>query len=187
MLFSELYGNLLSPFVQKFKDAKNEKGRKTVVNNAADAVKKGKDLHEYSDNLPKDLKTVCNVFYSFHILIDSHVWFQAITRYIKACIKKESTRESTKESTKEPSAEAEEPKPKKVKRFYNIRDVVKWHYKSLVEDEIPYKSTDKQYLGSYQRAVTMVINNMSDEELEEAERLLELWNKEGGPSEVQLK
>ena len=69
MLFSELYGNLLPPFVQKFKDAKNEKGRKIVVNNAADAVKKGKDLHEYSDNLPKDLKSICNLFYSFHILI----------------------------------------------------------------------------------------------------------------------
>ena len=35
---------------------------------------------------------------------------------------------------KESSTEAEEPKPKKVKIFYNIQDVVKQHYKSLVED-----------------------------------------------------
>ena len=68
-----------------------------------------------------------------------------------------------------------------------MRDVIKNHYKSLVEDEIPFKSTDKGYLGSYQRAVTSVLDKMSEEDREEAENLLETWNKEGGPSNLQLK
>ena len=71
MLFSELYGNLLSPFVQKFKDDKNEKVQKTVVNDAADTVKKGKDLHESCIQITcqKILKPFAMFFYSFHILI----------------------------------------------------------------------------------------------------------------------
>lgn len=46
-----------------------------------------------------------------------------------------------------------------------------------MEDEIPYKSMDKGYIGSYQRAVTIVPNNMSKEDIEEAEKILDLWNK----------
>jgi hypothetical protein len=102
---------------------------------------------------------------------------QAISRYIKGLIKKESVS----------AGKAKPAKPKKVKRIYNIRDVIKQHYQNLVEKEIPFKSTDKGYLGSYQRAVTAVMNKMTEEELEEAENILESWNKEGGPSDVQLK
>jgi hypothetical protein len=58
MTFSELYGKVLFPFIKKFEDAKNEKGRKTVVSKAADAVKKSKDLLENAEDLPKDLPTV---------------------------------------------------------------------------------------------------------------------------------
>ena len=114
-------------------------------------------------------------FILFFALFGSSIGSQAIGRYIKGCIKKESI------------PEVEEPKPKKVKKIYNIRDVIKQHYRSLVVDEIPFKSTDKEFLGHFQRAVTTVLNQMSDEELEEAEKILELWNKEGGPSELQLK
>lgn len=81
----------------------------------------------------------------------------------------------------------EEPKPKKIKKTYNIRDVIKQNYRSLVENEIPFKSTDKEYLGSYQKAVSAVLDKMNEEELKEAQNVLESWNKEGGPSEVQLK
>ena len=94
---------------------------------------------------------------------------------MKGCLKKVS------------APDVEGPKPKKVKRVYNIRDVIKQNYKSLVENEIPYESTDKKYLGSYQKAVTKVLNNMSEEDLEEVENIVELWNKEGGPSDLQLK
>jgi hypothetical protein len=59
MSFSKLYSNVLAPFVQEFKEAKNEKGRKTVLANAAVAVKDSKVLLEDADDLPKDLQTVC--------------------------------------------------------------------------------------------------------------------------------
>ena len=58
MTFSQLYSTVLTPFVQKYKEAKNEKGRKAIVNDAADAVKLSKDLLEDADDLPKDLQTV---------------------------------------------------------------------------------------------------------------------------------
>lgn len=65
--------------------------------------------------------------------------------------------------------------------------MIKQHYRSLIQEEIPYQTTDKQYLGSYQKAVTTVLKNLSDEDLEEAENILESWNEEGGPSDMQLK
>lgn len=42
-------------------------------------------------------------------------------------------------------------------------------------------------MGSYQKAVTTVLEKMSEEDVEELEKVVELWNKEGGPSDVQLK
>ena len=80
-----------------------------------------------------------------------------------------------------------DPKPTKLKQVYTIRDVIKQNHRSLVEAEIPHKSTDKDYIGSYQRAVTAVLKNMAEEDLEEAEEIVELWNKQGAPPEVQLK
>jgi hypothetical protein len=58
MSFSKLYATVLASFVQQFKDAKNEKGRKTAVANAVKAVKESNILLEGKDDLPKDLPTV---------------------------------------------------------------------------------------------------------------------------------
>jgi hypothetical protein len=79
------------------------------------------------------------------------------------------------------------PKPKKIKPFYTIRDVIKQKYSDRIEEEISEERGDNQYIASYQRAVTKVHENMNDDDLEEAENMLELWNKEGAPPEIQLK
>jgi hypothetical protein len=71
--------------------------------------------------------------------------------------------------------------------LYTLRDVVKQHHRDLVEEEIPYAPTDKQYIGSYQRAVTTVLNNMTKKELKEAEKMVESWNEQGSPADVQRK
>jgi len=81
----------------------------------------------------------------------------------------------------------DEVKPTKIKQFYTVRDVVKRNYKELVEAEIPFKSTEKNYIGNYQRAVTTVIDQMSEEDLEELEKIVDLWNAKGAPVEVQRK
>ena len=78
-------------------------------------------------------------------------------------------------------------KPIKIKQVYTIRDVIKQSYRALIEDEIPFKPTDKDYISSYQRAVTTVLNNMSTTELEKVEETAEIWNKQGAPPQVQLK
>lgn len=63
MSLSKVFGNIISPFVQNFKDAKNEKQRLSVIKEAADAVLKSKDLLEDKEaGLPKDLPSVRNVF-----------------------------------------------------------------------------------------------------------------------------
>jgi hypothetical protein len=36
----------------------------------------------------------------------------------------------------------------------------------------------------YQRAVTTVLKNMTEEEVEKAEEILESWRKQGAPPEV---
>jgi hypothetical protein len=59
MSFTQLYSSVLAPFIKTFKEAKNDKGRKSVINDAADAVTKAHDLLEDANDLPKDLQTVC--------------------------------------------------------------------------------------------------------------------------------
>lgn len=78
-------------------------------------------------------------------------------------------------------------KPKKIKQVYTIRDVIKQHYGDRVGAEIPYTPKDSEYIGSYQRAVTTVLKNMTENDLKEAEKILELWNAQGAPSNVQTK
>ena len=83
--------------------------------------------------------------------------------------------------------ERETPKAAKNKLVYSIRDVIKQNFRARIEEEIPDKSTNKEYISGYQRAVTAVHRNMTDEELLEAERIVELWNAEGAPAGVKLK
>jgi len=130
-------------------------------------------LEDTGADLPKDLNTVCPLL--FCIYLQYYWWGQAITRYIKGLCEKDTT------------VKGGDPKPTKVKPVYSIRDVIKQHYRELVEAEIPYKPTDKEYIGSYQRAVTTVLKNMSEQDVEEAEEIVESWNKQGAPAEVQLK
>ena len=60
MTLSKVYGNLLSPFVEKYMAVKNEKGRAAVVKNAADAVLENSNMMEdQGADLPKDLRKVC--------------------------------------------------------------------------------------------------------------------------------
>jgi transcriptional regulator of acetoin/glycerol metabolism len=181
--FTDHYGHIVSPFVKKYQMAKNEKARKALIKSAADAVSLSRNLQEDEGvDLPKDLPTVCLfilfvfiLFLTFLLSFPPISSVKAITRYIKRSIKKEST------------GERDEPKPTKIKEFYTIRDVVKQHYRALLEEEIPHKSSEKEYIGKYQGAVTAVIKKMSEEDLEEAERIVDLWNEQGAPPEVQLK
>ena len=174
MSFTQVYTNILLPFVESYKAAKNEKNRALVIKNAADVVSKSRHLLEDQGvNLPKDLKTVCH--FSFSILLHCYSLVQAITRYIKEFTKKETTEELGDQ------------KPTKIKQVYTIRDVINQNYQALVQAEIPYQQSDKEYIGSYQRAVTTVHKNMTKKDLEEAEELVELWNRKGAPFDVQLK
>jgi len=65
--------------------------------------------------------------------------------------------------------------------------VIKQNYRNLVEDEIPHQPAEKEYIASYQRAVTTVLHKMTDEELKEAEDIRDTWNQLGAPKDVQLK
>jgi hypothetical protein len=66
MSFSEVYGSVLEPFIQKFKDGENEKGRRAVVRDAAEAVKNYREMQEDEGAaLPKDLQTVRLVIFLF--------------------------------------------------------------------------------------------------------------------------
>lgn len=80
-----------------------------------------------------------------------------------------------------------DPKPAKIKQVYTIRDVINQNHSALVKEEIPYAPTDTSYIGSYQHAVNLVLAKMSSSNVEEAEAIAEMWNKQGAPLEVQLK
>jgi hypothetical protein len=103
----------------------------------------------------------------------THTSIQAITQYIKGLNDKKDT-----------PIKGGDPKPKKIKQVYTIQDVIKQHYHDLVKAQISFKPTNKEYIGSYQHAVTTVLKNMTEEEVEEAEEILKSWNKQGAPPEV---
>lgn len=84
-------------------------------------------------------------------------------------------------------SEDDTPKPIKLKQVYGIRDIIKQKYRDQIKAEIPYEPSDKSYIGSYQRAVTTIHENLTTSELEEVEEMVEIWNKKGAPPEVQRK
>lgn len=172
--FTNMHSQILSPFLDAYKVSKNEKHRAKVINDARDAVVESSAVQEdRAIGLPKDLKAVSS--FSIFIVVYCCSLLQAISRYFKGSVQKER------------SEEAHMPKPTKVKGVYSIRDVIKKLHPELINAEIPHKSTDKEYIGSYQRAVTTVLGNLSEEDLEEAEKMREVWNQEGAPADVQLK
>ena len=81
----------------------------------------------------------------------------------------------------------EDPIPNKVKQTYKNRDVIKQVHRERIEEAIPYQSTDKEYLGCYQCAVTTIQNGLSNDELKEAESILVKWNAMGAPPDMQQK
>ena len=78
-------------------------------------------------------------------------------------------------------------RPEEIKQEYTVRDVIKQKYCSLVDEEIPYDPQAKEYLGSYQHAVTTVLGKMDSNQLREVEKLAKSWNEQGVPREVQFK
>jgi len=74
-----------------------------------------------------------------------------------------------------------------LKQKYKIRDVIKEIYRERVKELIPVKYSDKSHIGSYQKALSTVCNNLTDEELEKAESILDTWNEQGAPADFKLK
>lgn len=65
MSFAKVYSSVLSPFVDNFKNAKNEKARKVVLSDAAAAVEAHKNSQEDSGELPENLSKVCLIHSAF--------------------------------------------------------------------------------------------------------------------------
>jgi hypothetical protein len=182
MPFTSTYSTVLSPFVQNYREASNDTRRKTVLNNAIDAVKKSKALLEVAEDLPKDLAAVSVLFFGCHFHIYLWMRLQAIRRYLKTSMAKD----LEGEVVAEPETKVRR-KPKKVKSIYTIRDVIKYHYRDLIDGKIPYQPGEPEYLAKFQATATSVLKNLNEEDLEEAENILDKWNKDGAPSEIQLK
>jgi predicted lipid carrier protein YhbT len=69
MSFTQTYGSILLLFIQNYKDAKNEKARKGVVETATNAILNCRNLlEEQGLDLPQNLKAVhlTTLRFSFH-------------------------------------------------------------------------------------------------------------------------
>ena len=95
--------------------------------------------------------------------------------------------EDFEEEAAAPQSKDLDHKPRKVKHTYTLRDVVKENHRSLIDSQIPYPPGEPEYIARFQAAVTTVLNNMTEEDLENAQNTVEQWNQEGAPSQVQLK
>jgi hypothetical protein len=183
MSFSKVYGNVIQPFIAEYKAAKNVKLQKAVVSNAAESVRKSREnLEEKGEELPKEQKDLEKVrlAYLFFFILCSYKqcsYLQAVARYMKKCIKEEDS-----------SSDEDDSKPNKIKQVYNARDVVMQKYSGRVNNEIPFKPSDKGlYVSRYKNAVTTVLKGLDDEERNEVDKLVETWNKQGPPPDFQLK
>jgi hypothetical protein len=107
---------------------------------------------------------------------------QVVRHFLKASPEEDSEGEAA-----EPKSNVQDQKPKKLKHTYTIRDFIKENYRSLIDSQIPYPPGEPEYIARFQGAVTTVLNNLTEEDLEDAEKMVEQWNKEGAPSQVQLK
>ena len=56
-----------------------------------------------------------------------------------------------------------------------------------MEEHIPFKTNDPQYISCYQKAVTAVHSEMTEEELAEAEEIAKEWSTQGSSREAKLK
>jgi hypothetical protein len=64
MSFTEAYADILLPFVENYKTAKNEKARKGIVETAANTILNSRNLlEEQGLELPQDLKAVCPILF----------------------------------------------------------------------------------------------------------------------------
>jgi len=77
MSFTEVYKQVLVPFLKNYNDAENEKLKKAVLKNAAASVVKNREELEIKEDLPKDLERV-SFFLFCIILIYSLHFFPAL-------------------------------------------------------------------------------------------------------------
>jgi hypothetical protein len=74
-----------------------------------------------------------------------------------------------------------------VKQVYAIRDVIKHKYRVLIDEQNPHQPNEREYLGSYQKALSKVQQDMTEKDLEDLQNIADLWNSEGAPSQMKLK
>jgi hypothetical protein len=89
--FVDVYSQVLLPFLEGYKQAKNEKNRAHFVMDAREAVlKSNAEEEDRPMNLPKDLKTV-GVFNSLLLLTLAHS-FRPYLAILKVVLRKQSQR-----------------------------------------------------------------------------------------------
>ena len=139
-------------------------------------------LEEQGLDLPQDLKAVCPTLLFlllFFPLTMNNKYRPSDAIYIKGCLKQA---KNPAEDTVE-----EDARPTNIKGAYTARDVIKQNDCLLVDGKILFNPQTKEYLGCYQRAVTMVLGRLDSSECKKVEELAQSWNEQGAPHEVQVK
>lgn len=74
-----------------------------------------------------------------------------------------------------------DPKPPREKARYTIRDVAKVLHKEAIRAKVGMEHTPGtgDYLAQYPGALTSVMEDLTDEQIEEAEEMRDRWNVEG--------
>ena len=115
----------------------------------------------------------------FHSYLKLHAGHETLPKNV--------ARRRFEEEAAAPQSKDQDHKPRKVKHTYTLRDVIKENHRSLIDSQIPYPPGEPEYIARFQAAVTTVLNNMTEEDLEDVQNTVEQWNQEGAPSQVQLK
>ena len=73
--------------------------------------------------------------------------------------------------------------------MYKLRDIVNQIHSRRIKAELfPFKPNDGgPFVSRYQAALSKIIRELTEDELKEAEDLVETWNKQGPPPDFQLK
>jgi hypothetical protein len=75
----------------------------------------------------------------------------------------------------------------KWKKNWTLRKVVAVKKRAVIDEEIGEGPGNPEYMGKYAKAVSEVLNNLTQVEKKEYMGLVEEWNKSRPPTEVRIR
>ncbi len=184
MGWAHAYRDILRSSHISYKVAPTKQAKAAVLETVAQDIQNATEIS--GGSLPPNLQQVSSPLHTFGRSLTSLLkkiknWFHNV--------KGTATQHAgplTGEEQPSPSKPCHPPGAQKFLKMFGTRDAVASLFSNRVSAETRKVSQDEpgstSYLASYQTALTTIVQVLTEEEREEAEKLAEKWNREGAPA-----